>query len=211
MSALDVAIDAAPVIAVIRHDDPEVAALIARAAIDGGIRIVEVTFTVPGAHDVIRRLVDDLPEIVVGAGTVLTTQQVDAASSAGASFVVSPLTDAAVADAAAAAGVAHIPGAFTPTEVAAAARLGAYAVKIFPAATLGTGFVASLGEVLPGVKLMPTGGIAPAQTGEWIAAGACAVGIAGALTAAWRRGGAAEVSEAAAAAIAAVSNTRSAT
>jgi len=214
MSALDAAIAAAPVIAVIRHDDPAVAERIARAAVDGGIRLVEVTFTVPRAHDLIARLAGDLADVVVGAGTVLTTEQVDAASAAGAGFLVSPVTDAGVLARAAAQGVPFIPGAFTPTEVAAAARLGAHAVKVFPAATLGTGFLTSLAEVLPHVKLLPTGGIAPEKTGEWIAAGATAVGIAGALKTAWQRGGADAVTAVAATAIAAArstaTNTRSA-
>lgn len=211
MSALDTALDSAiaavPVVAVIRHDDADIAERIARAAVDGGIRIVEVTFTVPRADDLIARLVGDLADVVVGAGTVLTTDQADAASSAGAGFLVSPLTDAAVLERAAARDVSVIPGAFTPTEVAAAARLGAHAVKVFPAAALGTGFVASLAEVLPHVKLMPTGGIAPEKTGEWITAGATAVGIAGALTTAWRRGGADAVTDAARTAIAAATST----
>jgi len=210
MSALDAALAEAPVIAVVRHDDPAVAESIARAAVAGGVRIIEVTFTVPGADELIARLVDQLPDVVVGAGTVLTPEQVDAAADARAAFLVSPVTDAAVADRSAARGIPYLPGAFTPTEVATAARMGAYAVKIFPAASLGIGFVAGIGDVLPGVRLVPTGGIAPAQVGDWLNAGASAVGIAGALTTAWRRGGAEEVKDAAAAAIAAAMNTRSA-
>lgn len=194
-------------IAVIRHDDAEVAERIARSAVDGGIRIVEITFTVPRAQDLIARLTRDLAHVVVGAGTVLTTDQLDVAFAAGSAFLVSPLTDAGVVERAAALNVSFIPGAFTPTEVAAAARLGAHAVKVFPAAVLGTGFISSLAEVLPHVKLLPTGGIAPEETGTWITAGATAVGIAGALTTAWRRGGADAVSEAAATAIAATRNT----
>jgi 2-dehydro-3-deoxyphosphogluconate aldolase / (4S)-4-hydroxy-2-oxoglutarate aldolase len=210
MIALETAVATAPVIAVIRHDDPAVAEAMARAAVAGGIRIVEITFTVPGAPEVIARLARELPDVVVGAGTVLTTSQMDAAASAGAGFVVSPVTDAAVAEAALGHGIPFIPGAFTPTEVAIAAQLGAYAVKIFPASTLGAGFVSSLAEVLPAVKLVPTGGIAPEQVGGWLAAGATAVGIAGALRGAWQRGGAEEVSTAAAAAVDAATNTRSA-
>ena len=211
MSALQQALAADPVVAVIRHLDPAVALEIARAAAAGGIRVLEITFTVPDAPQVIATLVAELPDAVVGAGTVLTVEQVDAAADAGAAFIVSPVTDPIVGAHCRTRGIPYIPGAFTPTEVAAAANAGAAAVKIFPASTLGVGFVASLGEVLPHVSLMPTGGIAADQVGEWLAAGATAVGIAGALGAAWRRGGAAAVQTTAAEAIASAATRRSTT
>jgi len=186
------ALAAVPVVAVVRHADAAVAESIARAAIDGGIRAVEITFTVPGAAELIARLRADHHEVVVGAGTVLTPAQCDAAADAGAAFAVAPVLDQAVADRAASRGLALIPGAFTPTEVARAAAC-APAVKLFPASVLGIPFVSALRDVLPEVRLMPTGGIAAAAVGDWLAAGAAAVGLAGALTAAWRAGGADDV------------------
>nr|WP_262927775.1 hypothetical protein [Microbacterium sp. NIBRBAC000506063] len=81
-----------------------------------------------------------------------------------------------------------MPGAFTPTEVARAARAGAFAVKIFPASSLGTSFISALRDVMPDVRLMPTGGIAADGVGAWLDAGAAAAGLAGALSTAWRQG-----------------------
>ena len=186
-SDLAAALASAPIVAVVRHDDAADAERIARAAVAGGATVVEITFTVPDAPRLIARLSDTLPGIVVGAGTVLTAGQATAAVDAGAAFLVSPVTDLELLQRNAA--TPFLPGAFTPTEVAAASRAGAYAVKLFPARTLGPGFVTAVRETLPGVRLMPTGGIAPGEVGAWLEAGATAVGIAGALAAAWRRDG----------------------
>lgn len=207
-TTLDAALAAVPVIAVVRHDDAADAEQIAVAAIAGGIRVVEITFTVPDAAAVIARLRTAHPDAVVGAGTVLDPGQLDAAADAGAAFAVSPILDEAVAVRAAERQVPLIPGAFTPTEIARAALVGA-AVKIFPASALGPSFVAGIRDVLPHVRLMPTGGIGAADVGTWLAAGAHAVGIAGALGAAWRRGGAADVQTTAQNAVAAATAERS--
>lgn len=206
-TVLDTAIAAAPVVAVIRHTDAPSAERIARAAIEGGIRVVEITFTVPGADALIARLRADRPDVVIGAGTVLTPDQLDAAADAGAVFAVAPILDEAVAARAAERAVAFIPGAFTPTEVARASR-GAAAVKLFPAAGLGTAFVTAVRDVLPDVRLMPTGGITAAAVGDWLRAGAYAVGLAGALGTAWRAGGAADVQNTARIAVAAATAER---
>jgi len=207
MTALDAALAAVPVVAVVRHDDPADAERIARAAVAGGARVIEITFTVPDAEKLIARLAAELSGIVVGAGTVLTPAHVDAATAAGAGFLVSPVTDLELMRRSA--GVPFIPGAFTPTEVATASRAGAHAVKLFPARILGPAFVAALRETLPGVQLMPTGGIAPEHVGSWLDAGATAVGIAGALTEAWRRDGERGVENVTAAAVAAAHTARS--
>ncbi|BDV29895.1 2-dehydro-3-deoxy-phosphogluconate aldolase [Microbacterium terricola] len=193
----------------VRHSDDVIAERIARAAVDGGIGIIEITFTVPSAPQLIARLRQELPGIVIGAGTVLTAADVDAATAAGADFLVSPIADAEVMRAAAARSIRFIAGAATPTEVAAAWRGGAQAVKIFPAATLGPGFVSAVRDVLPGVPLIPTGGIRPADVGAWLSAGATAVGIAGSLTSAWQEGGADGVRAAAATAVTASAPIRS--
>jgi 2-dehydro-3-deoxyphosphogluconate aldolase / (4S)-4-hydroxy-2-oxoglutarate aldolase len=182
----------ARVVAVIRHDDASEAERIADAAIAGGVTALEVTFTVPDAARVIRRLVARHPSLLVGAGTVLSPEHADAAADAGASFIVSPVLDEGLLDHARGLGLATVPGCFTPTEIARASR-SADAVKIFPASALSPAFVQAVREVLPGVALLPTGGIATERVGDWLDAGATAVGLAGALRAAWTRGGADEV------------------
>jgi len=206
MTALDAALAAVPIVAIVRHDSTEDAARIAYAAARGGARVIEITFTVPDAAVLIARLVAELPDVVVGAGTVLTAAQLDAAADAGAAFLLSPVTDPAILARAVERGIPAIPGAFSPTEVALGARGGAYAVKLYPARTLGPGFVAAIRDVLPGVKLLPTGGIGADDVAAWLDAGATAVGIAGALGTAWRRGGAEDVQQTMRAAVAAATN-----
>lgn len=203
MTPLAAALDAVPVVAVVRHDRAEDAAAIADAAIDGGIQVIEVTFTVPNAPELISAVRSRHPGAVVGAGTVLTTDQLDAAVVAGAEFAVSPVFDEEVAARAERRGMPFAPGAATPTEIARAASAGAALVKIYPAATLGPGFVRAVRDVLPTIPLMPTGGIRPADVEAWLDAGARAVGIAGALSSAWHHGGAAAVTDIARAAVAA--------
>lgn len=189
MTSLALAVEAVPVVAVIRHDDTGVAERIADAAVAGGVRAVEVTFTVPSAGRLIAALRDRHPGVAVGAGTVLTPVQLDEAADAGADFAVSPVFDPGVAERSAARGLALIPGAMTPTEVAvAAAGSPAPVVKIFPAGVVGPAFVSALRDVMPEVRLMPTGGIAADAVGAWLSAGAYAVGLAGALGSAWRAG-----------------------
>ncbi|HVL60260.1 MAG TPA: bifunctional 4-hydroxy-2-oxoglutarate aldolase/2-dehydro-3-deoxy-phosphogluconate aldolase [Microbacterium sp.] len=209
MSALETALSHAPIVAVIRSTSRDDAERMARAAVLGGARVIEITFTVPEADRLIARLRSDLPDVVVGAGTVLTTQQADAAGAADAQFLVSPVFDERVIERGVDLGIPFIPGAFTPTEIGTAAAAGVHAVKVFPARVLGPTFVAATHEVMPDVRLMPTGGIEPDDVAAWLAAGAVAVGIAGALSAAWRRHGAAGVSETTRAAIAAARTRRS--
>lgn len=188
MNALDKALAEAPVVAVVRHDSVEAAERIALAAIRGGIRLIEVTFTVPDADQLIERLRALDTGAVIGAGTVLTLEQLESAARAGAEFAVSPLIDEEIIARAVELGIPFLPGAFTPTEVARAMRAGAFAVKIFPASSLGTSFLSALRDVMPHVRLMPTGGIAADGVRAWLDAGAAAVGLAGALASAWREG-----------------------
>lgn len=178
------------VVAVVRHRDPDAAREIALGCIAGGLALVEITFTVPDAPALVADLVADAPEgVVVGAGTVLDADQVAAAAAAGARFLVSPVTDPDVLAAAAGAGVPFVPGAATPSEIGRAARLGAPVVKVFPAGDLGRPFLRAVATVLPGVPLLPSGGIGVADVPAWLAAGAVAVAIGGELDAAHARGG----------------------
>jgi 2-dehydro-3-deoxyphosphogluconate aldolase / (4S)-4-hydroxy-2-oxoglutarate aldolase len=147
------------IIAVLRGDDAERVEKVARACAAGGIRFIEVTFTVPGAAALIERLAG-LEEAVVGAGTVTSVEQANAALDAGARFLVSPACLPEVADRAREAGVPCLLGAMTPTEVLAAWNAGATQVKVFPAARLGgSRYMADLAGPYPDIRLSPSGGI----------------------------------------------------
>lgn len=178
------------VVGIVRHTDAAVAEQIARAMLGAGLEAVEVTWTVPGAPALIRRLVSDFPDRFLGAGTVVHPEQVDAVVAAGAQYVVTPALRPAVLSAAAAHGIPVLPGLMTPTELYQALDLGVRAVKVFPAATLGPGHLRALREIAPEVAYVPTGGVAPGNVADWLAAGATAVAVSGAFAAAWRERGA---------------------
>ena len=170
------------VVAVIRMKDP--AKL--RAAVDalaaGGVRALEVTMTVPRAVEMIRELAPTLPDgFLLGAGTVTDPATARAVIDAGASFVVSPVFRPDVIAACHERDVPAMPGCFTPTEILAAHECGADIIKVFPATALGPQFIKDVRAPLPHVKLMPTGGVTLENAGEWIRAGAVAVGVGSAL------------------------------
>ena len=172
----------AKAVAVVRIKDASRLAEVAAALRRGGITAIEVTMTVPGAVDIIREMVRGRePGTLVGAGTVLDAGQATDVIGAGADFVVSPITDRDMVRACREAGVLVAPGAFTPTEIVAAWRAGADLVKVFPATSLGPQFVRDLRGPLPQVRLMPTGGVTVENAREYLAAGAAAVGLGGAL------------------------------
>ncbi|MBO9541217.1 bifunctional 4-hydroxy-2-oxoglutarate aldolase/2-dehydro-3-deoxy-phosphogluconate aldolase [bacterium] len=162
---------------VIRAKDATEAVWAAQAAIEGGLELLEITLTTPGALDAIRTLSES--GALVGAGTVLTRDDAHAAIKAGAAFVVSPHTDAAVVAACREAGVWVAPGAATPTELLAAHRLGADCVKVFPAEALGgPRYLKLVRDPLPFLPLMPTGGVDASNLAAYLAAGAVAAGVA---------------------------------
>ncbi len=143
---------------------------------------MEVTFTVPRAVDVIRQVVDALGDgALVGAGTVLDAETARAAMLAGAEFIVSPCVNHDVIRLCRRYDKLVMPGAFTPTEVLSAWEAGADIVKIFPSDTVGPKYLNALGGPFPHIRLMPTGGVDVNNAGEFIRAGACAVGAGGAL------------------------------
>ena len=153
-----------------------------RAVVAGGIRAVEVTFTVPGAPSVIRAVGRELGrDVLLGAGTVLHPEDAEDAVDAGARFLVAPNTDERVIGAAKRLGVPILPGAFTPTEVVRAWDLGADAVKIFPASLGGAAYIKALLGPLPNIPLVPTGGVDERTVADFFRAGAFAVGAGGAL------------------------------
>ena len=180
--ATTTALEALGVVAVIRLKD----ATRFRAAVDalvaGGVRAIEVTMTVPGAVDLVRQLAAALPAgFLLGAGTVLDADTSRAVIDAGASFVVSPVFRPDVIRVCHERGAAAMPGCFSPTEILAAHDAGADVVKVFPATSLGPQFIKDVRGPLPQVKLMPTGGVTLDNAGDWIRAGAVAVGIGSAL------------------------------
>jgi len=149
------------------------------ALVAGGIRLLEVTLDTPGALDAISRASANGRS--VGAGTVTTADQVRACADAGAGFVVSPGLVLDVVETAARLGIEAVPGVFTPTEVQQAASHGAETVKLFPASLGGPGYVRSLRGPFPTIGLVPTGGVGIEDVAAFLAAGATAVGLGGAL------------------------------
>jgi len=170
------------VVAVIRIKDPAKLRAVVDALVDGGVRALEVTMTVPGAVGLIRELAPTMPAgFLLGAGTVTTAETARAVIDAGATYVVSPVFQPAVIAACHERDVAAMPGCFSPTEIFAAYELGADIIKVFPATSLGPQFIKDVRAPLPQVKLMPTGGVTLENAGEWIRAGAVAVGLGSAL------------------------------
>jgi len=177
VSVLDALADAR-VIAVVRAADAETAVRTAEALIEGGIRAIELTFTTPGVERALAQLHTD---VLLGAGTLTTRAQIDAATDAGASFLVSPGSPPELVEAMVETGRTAIAGCLTPTEILGALSAGAHAIKVFPANGVGPAYLSALRGPFPDVKLIPTGGIAPADVGRWLEAGAIAVGMGGAL------------------------------
>jgi 2-dehydro-3-deoxyphosphogluconate aldolase / (4S)-4-hydroxy-2-oxoglutarate aldolase len=171
-------VERAGIVAVIRIKDPSRLRAVVDAIAEGGIRVLEITMTVPGAVGLIRDLAPTLPDgFILGAGTVLDADTVAQVAEAGARYVVSPVFRRAVIEACHARGLAAMPGCFTPTEILDAWDAGADIVKVFPATTLGPSYLKDVRAPLPQVKLMPTGGVTVENAGEWIRAGAVAVGV----------------------------------
>jgi 2-dehydro-3-deoxyphosphogluconate aldolase/(4S)-4-hydroxy-2-oxoglutarate aldolase len=154
---------------------------VARALVDGGVGVVEISLVSGGALAAIARWRERFPTLVIGAGTVLTGADAAGAIEAGASFLISPGWHADVDDHARSAGVPYIPGALTPTEVHACASAGAQLIKLFPAARLGSGYVRDLLGPFPDIRLLPTGGVDASNALEYLGAGAVAVAVGSSL------------------------------
>src|SRR5580765_537997 len=181
-AAVTARIEALGVVAVIRLKDPGKLRAVVDAMAEGGVRALEVTMTVPGAVDLIRTLAPTLPAgFLLGAGTVTDPATARAVIDAGASFVVGPVFRPEVVAACHERDVSAIPGCFSPTEILAAHEAGADIVKVFPATMLGPQFIKDVRAPLPQLRLMPTGGVTLDNAGDWIRAGAVAVGIGSAL------------------------------
>lgn len=177
-------------VAVVRAESSEQAARIAEACARGGVAAIEITFTVPGATNVIADLakIYKSGEILVGAGTVLDPETARAAILAGAHFVVSPSLNVETARLCNRYQIPYMPGAGTVRDVVEAMESGADIVKVFPGEILGPAFVKAVKGPLPQAALMPTGGVSLENVAEWIHAGCVAVGVGGNLTAGAKKG-----------------------
>jgi 2-dehydro-3-deoxyphosphogluconate aldolase/(4S)-4-hydroxy-2-oxoglutarate aldolase len=156
---------------------------IGAALVSGGVRVMELTLNEPEADalrsiEALARAADGLGALV-GAGTVLSVVAAGRAIDAGARFIVSPHTDVELIAWCAARDVPCFPGALSATEILAAWNAGASAVKLFPASVVGTGYLKQIAGPLPDIPMVPTGGVTAETAGEWIAAGAVAVGMGG--------------------------------
>jgi 2-dehydro-3-deoxyphosphogluconate aldolase/(4S)-4-hydroxy-2-oxoglutarate aldolase len=181
-AAIVARIKAERAVAVIRTDSIDRALAAANAAIAGGFHAIEITFSFPEASRAIAKLVDSTDEdLLIGAGTILTSEQVHEAVTAGAQFLVSPCVLPEVIAAARKLEVAIIPGAFTPTEIYTAHSLGADIVKIFPAVKFGPDYLRAVRGPLSQIPIMPTSGVDASNVAEWFRAGAVAVGAVGSV------------------------------
>lgn len=162
--------------AIIRTAEERLASDAMRAAVSGGFRIVEFTLTTPNALGLISDFADD-PDLLVGAGTVLSAQQARDAVTAGAGFLVSPIFDRDVVVAAHELGVPMIPGTFTATEMHTAHNHGADFVKLFPAPTCVRDYVTAILGPLPMLRIFPTAGVDADNFVEVLEAGAAGVGF----------------------------------
>jgi 2-dehydro-3-deoxyphosphogluconate aldolase/(4S)-4-hydroxy-2-oxoglutarate aldolase len=157
------------ILPVIALDDAAQAVPLAKALAAGGIPAAEVTFRTAAGEEAIRRIAQEVPEVLVGAGTVLTCEQVDRAVNAGAKFIVSPGTNPKVVRHCLEKGVQPIPGVVTPTEIEAAMNLGLEVLKFFPAEPSGgLSMIKALAAPYTQVKFIPTGGISAVNVGEYL-------------------------------------------
>lgn len=163
--------------AILRTDNAEAAMQAMEAAVRGGFTICEFTLTIPDVNELIAEFSKRHPDIVVGAGTVLTVEEAETAVAAGAKFLVSPVTDEAVIEAAGRLGVAAMPGTHTPTEMLRAHRAGAGLQKLFPAPGIGPDFVKACLGPMPFLNIVPTHGVTEENAAGWLAAGAHAIGF----------------------------------
>lgn len=170
-------IETGKIVAILRGDFGGREEELVAAMVEGGLTAVEVTLNSRDVFDAINRLAKRFgSEIAVGAGTVLTPNEVVRAADAGAQFIVSPNRDVAVIEQTKKLGLVSLPGCFTPSEVVEAINAGADAAKLFPANSLGPAFVKALRGPLPNIRTVPTGGVTAELARDYFAAGAWAIG-----------------------------------
>jgi 2-dehydro-3-deoxyphosphogluconate aldolase/(4S)-4-hydroxy-2-oxoglutarate aldolase len=170
------------VVAVVRLDSAEKLVKVAEALKEGGITTIEFTMSSPGVLDMIREATAHFgDEVLMGAGTVLDPETARAAILAGAEFIVTPTLNLDTIELCRRYGKSIVPGALTPTEILTAWEAGADMVKLFPASTVGPGYLKAVLAPLPQLRLVPTGGVSADNAAEYLRAGATALGIGGKL------------------------------
>lgn len=177
-------------VVIVRADSPEQAVRIGEATLSGGARAIEITYTVPGATEVIRQLVDTYrgKDLIVGAGTVLDPETARMAILAGAQFVVGPNFNPDTVRMCNRYQIPVMPGITTLNEAVSALEAGADILKLFPGSQFHPSIVKAIRGPLPYAPLMPTGGVNLDNVGEWIRNGCVAVGVGGSLTAGAKSG-----------------------
>lgn len=170
------------IIAIIRTKSPDQVLDACRALLDGGIDVLELTMTIPGAVEKFKEVYNELGgKALLGMGSVLDSKMAKDALNAGAQFIVSPITKSEIAETVNSSGRVCMLGAFTPTEAETAQRSGSDFVKIFPADNLGVQYIKALLAPMPHLRLVPTGGVNLENIGEFIKAGVSAVGVGSSL------------------------------
>lgn len=163
---------------VLRAESVEQALALAEAIAAGGVTVLEITMTVPGAMRVMRKLAEDRPDILIGAGTVLDPETARMCILEGARFVVSPALNVRTIEMCQRYSVPVLPGALTPTEIVTAWQAGADVVKVFPAGAMGGAkYIRALKAPLPQVEMIPTGGVSLGTALEFLEAGAFGLGV----------------------------------
>ena len=172
----------ASAVAVVRLTDPTKLIKVAEAIYAGGVSAIEITMTVPNAIKMIEEASKQIGSYMqIGVGSVLDSDTAQKAIDAGAKYVVSPIFKKEIIETAHKNNIPAMPGAFTPTEIQTAYEAGADIVKVFPADVVGMAFFKGVLAPMPHLKLMPTGGVSLTNAGDWLKAGACAVGVGTAL------------------------------
>ena len=182
-------------VAVIRTKTYEEAKEISIASIEGGMKIIEVTMSVPNAPSLIKELKDKYKDICVGAGTVLTKDAVDECIENSTDFIVSPCVDEEIIKYAIQRKVLIIPGLMTMSEVNKVYKMGLRFIKVFPGNVVGKGFIGAAKSIFEDISIMPTGGVNKDNISEWIQAGADCSGIGSDLNKAYKSNGAVGVKE----------------
>ena len=165
-------------IAVIRYPQLELGSQMAKAVSSGGMQLIEITWNSDQPAELVRQLRSELPSATIGAGTILDLNQLREAIASGAQFLFCPHVDSALIQAAVEAGVPIIPGALSPTEIVTAWQAGASCVKVFPVQSVGgVNYIKNLQDPLGQIPLIPTSGVTKENAGEFLEAGAIAVGL----------------------------------
>ncbi|MGG2197900.1 bifunctional 2-keto-4-hydroxyglutarate aldolase/2-keto-3-deoxy-6-phosphogluconate aldolase [Paenibacillus sp.] len=165
------------IVLIIRSDNEQEALAVAEAAIEGGIKVLEITMSVPNALQVIRTLADKYRDVLIGAGTILDGETARAAILAGAELLVSPQLNPEMIKMANRYQAITISGAFTPKEVLESIEAGADIVKLFPAEVVGPQYIKAVKAPVPQAPIAPTGGVTPQNVHEWLQAGCVGVGV----------------------------------